>query len=157
MSSGCGRSDCVCTLPTSGAFLLWAMRQWRSEACEWERQRALPAQGSLLRRGFEAAGIRNALTDFALAMDALLTPDGRPIAINPPSCARLSHDEACLLSLFSLAQSELDRPLIASLNLMMDPIRSIGAAISLRAFGAAFADAGLHLPAPVREAGVGLH
>ena len=58
---GCGRLDCACALPVSERFVLWALRQWQQD-------RALPSEGSLLHRGFKVAGLLNVLPDFAIAI-----------------------------------------------------------------------------------------
>jgi len=52
-------------LPVSERFVLWALRQWQQD-------RALPAEGSILHRGFKMAGLLEVLPDFAIAMDAFL-------------------------------------------------------------------------------------
>src|SRR6266851_4577859 len=62
---GCGWVGCACGLPVSERFVLWALRQWQQD-------RALPAQGSILHRGFKMAGLLEVLPDFAIAMDAFL-------------------------------------------------------------------------------------
>ena len=62
---GCGRPGCACGLPISERFVLWALRQWQHD-------RALPAEGSVLHQGFKTAGVLEALPDFAIAMDAFL-------------------------------------------------------------------------------------
>ena len=48
--TGCGRPGCACGLPISERFVLWALRQWQQD-------RALPAEGSVLHRGFKTAGV----------------------------------------------------------------------------------------------------
>ena len=62
---GCGRPDCACGLPVGERFVLWALRQWQED-------RALPSDGSILHRGFKMAGLLEVLPDFAIAMDAFL-------------------------------------------------------------------------------------
>jgi hypothetical protein len=63
--TGCGRPGCACGLPISERFVLWALRQWQQD-------RALPAEGSVLHQGFKTAGVLEVLPDFAIAMDAFL-------------------------------------------------------------------------------------
>jgi hypothetical protein len=155
--TACCRPDCVCKLPTSEAFLLWALRQWRAELVQWERERAVPAGGSPLRRGFETARIQGALADFALAMETLMGSRGRPTDVRPTTCPSISHDEAALIELFGLAQNDARTGLLCSLNSMMPPIEAISASISLRSVGTALAAAGLRLAVPTRSPGASLH
>ena len=70
---GCGRAGCACGLPVSERFVLWALRQWQQD-------RALPAEGSILHRGFKMAGLLEVLPDFAIAMDAFLFGARRTMA-----------------------------------------------------------------------------
>jgi hypothetical protein len=144
---GCGRPGCACGLPLGERFVLWALRQWQHD-------RALPAEGSILHRGFKTAGMLEALPDFAIAMDAFLFGARRAMEIHRPDCASVSRDEATLVALCGLAQGALDGPLLASLDIMMAPTASRVAAIRLKAFAVALADAGLRLaPAPGDAAG----
>jgi hypothetical protein len=139
---GCGRPGCPCSLPVSERFVLWAMRQWQQD-------RALPAEGSPLHDGFKNAGLIEVLADFAIAMDAFLFGARRAIEIHLPTCAQVSRDEATLVALCGLAQSDHDGPLMASLDLLMAPTASRVAGIRLKAFAIALAQAGLRLaPAP---------
>lgn len=139
---GCGRASCACALPLSDRFVLWALRQWQQD-------RALPREGSTLHRGFKLAGLLEALPDFAIAMDAFLFGARRAVEIHAPACSSVSHDEAVLVALCGLAQTDHDGPLLASLDVMMAPTASRVAAIRLKAFAAALAGAGLRLaPAP---------
>lgn len=142
LTTGCGRPGCPCGLPISERFVLWAMRQWQHE-------RALPVEGSPLHEGFKTAGLIEVLPDFAIAMDAFLFGARRRIRIHLPTCAMVSRDEATLVALCGLAQSDHDGPMMASLELLMAPTASRVAGIRLKAFATALAQAGLHLaPAP---------
>jgi hypothetical protein len=144
---GRGRLGCACDLPVSERFVLWALRQWQQD-------RALPCEGSILHRGFKLAGLLEVLPDFAIAMDALLFGARRAIEIHRPTCSRVSRDEATLVALCGLAQGDFDGPLIASLDVMMAPTASRVAAIRLKAFAEALAAAGLRLaPLPGDAAG----
>ena len=137
-AQGCGRGDCACALPVSERFVLWALRQWQHD-------RALPCEGSILHRGFKIAGVLDALPDFAIAMDAFLFGARRAIEIHAPTCSCVSRDEAVLVALCGLAQADHDRPLLASLDIMMAPTASRVAAVRLKAFAVALAGAGLRL------------
>lgn len=142
---GCRRPGCACSLPISERFVLWALRQWHHD-------RALPAEGSSLHRGFKVAGLLSALPDFAIAMDAFLFGARRAIEIHRPDCASVSRDEATMVALCGLAQGDFDGPLQASLDIMMAPTASRVAAIRLKTFAAALACAGLHLGPPAGDA-----
>lgn len=144
---GCGRPDCACALPVSERFVLWALRQWQQD-------RALPCEGSILHRGFKVAGLLKVLPDFAIAMDAFLFGARRAIEIHVPTCSSVSRDEAVLVALCGLAQADHDRPLLASLDIMMAPTASRVAAVRLKAFAVALAGAGLRL-APAAGAAAG--
>ena len=144
---GCGRAGCACALPVSERFVLWALRQWQQD-------RALPCEGSILHRGFKVAGLLDVLPDFAIAMDAFLFGARRAIEIHVPTCSSVSRDEAVLVALCGLAQADHDRPLLASLDIMMAPTASRVAAIRLKAFAVALAGAGLRL-APAAGAAAG--
>lgn len=135
---GCGRAGCACALPVSERFVLWALRQWQQD-------RALPGEGSILHRGFKIAGLLEALPDFAIAMDAFLFGARRAIEIHVPTCSSVSRDEAVLVALCGLAQGDFDGPLLASLDVMMAPTASRVAAVRLKAFAVALAGAGLRL------------
>jgi hypothetical protein len=89
---GCGRPGCACGLPVSERFVLWALRQWQED-------RALPSDGSILHRGFKRAGLLEVLPDFAIAMDAFLFGARRAIEIHRPTCSSVSRDEATLVAL----------------------------------------------------------
>lgn len=145
--SGCGRADCACAMPVSERFVLWALRQWQQD-------RALPCEGSILHRGFKVAGLLEALPDFAIAMDAFLFGARRSMEIHVPTCSSVSRDEAVLVALCGLAQADHDRPLLASLDIMMAPTASRVAAVRLKAFAVALAGAGLRL-APAAGAAAG--
>lgn len=142
---GCGRAGCACGLPVGERFVLWALRQWQQD-------RALPSEGSILHRAFKMAGLLKALPDFAIAMDAFLFGARRAIEIHLPTCSSVSRDEATLVALCGLAQGDFDGPLLASLDVMMTPTASRVAAIRLKAFAVALGIAGLRLAPP---AGVG--
>lgn len=138
----CGRPGCPCALPVSERFVLWAMRQWQEE-------RALPAEGSPLHGGFKMAGLIGVLPDFAIAMDSVLFGARRAIRICQPACSHITRDEATLVALCGLAQSDHDSRMMASLGAMMAPTAARVAGIRLKAFAVALGQAGLRLaPAP---------
>jgi hypothetical protein len=143
---GCGRAGCACSLPVSERFVLWAMRQWQQD-------RAVPVEGSTLHCGFKAAGLIEVLPDFAIAMDAFLFGARRAIQIHLPTCSHVSRDEATLVALCGLAQSDHERPLMASLDVLMVPTASRVAGIRLKAFAIALGQAGLRLSPAPGEAG----
>lgn len=147
---GCGRPGCACSLPIGERFVLWALRQWQQD-------RALPAEGSTLHRGFQMAGLLEALPDFAIAMDAFLFGARRAMEIHLPTCSKVSRDEATLVALCGLAQGDLDGPMLASLDLMMAPTASRVAAIRLKAFAVALSSAGLRLAPAAGTAGARLN
>lgn len=148
--TGCGRVECACALPVSERFVLWALRQWQQD-------RTLPCEGSILHRGFKVAGLLDALPDFAIAMDAFLFGARRAIEIQAPTCPGVSRDEAVLVALCGLAQADYDGPLLASLDALMAPTASRVAAIRLKAFAVALAGAGLRLAPAPGDAGGRLH
>jgi len=119
----CGRPGCACGLPIGERFVLWALRQWQQD-------RALPSEGSTLHRGFQMAGLLEALPDFAIAMDAFLFGARRAMEIHLPTCSTVSSDEATLVALCGLAQDDYDGPLLASLDVMMAPTASRVAAVA---------------------------
>ena len=96
--TGCGRPGCACGLPISERFVLWALRQWQQD-------RALPAEGSVLHQGFKTAGVLEVLPDFAIAMDAFLFGTRRAMEIHRPDCSSVSRDEATLVALCGLARA----------------------------------------------------
>ena len=144
--TGCGRPGCPCRLPIGERFVLWAMRQWQHD-------RALPTEGSPLHEGFKSAGLIEVLPDFAIAMDAFLFGARRAICIHLPTCAMVSQDEATLVALCGLAQSENDGRMMASLDRLMAPTASRVAGERLKAFATALAQAGLHLAPLAGEPG----
>ncbi|MDP2333612.1 MAG: hypothetical protein Q8M19_23300 [Reyranella sp.] len=144
----CGRPDCICALPLGERFILWALRQWQCELVGWRFDRALPPEGSTLVRGFKVAGLLDILTDFATLMDVLLFGARRALEIHAPPCSCLSRDEATLIALCGLAQGDHDGPLLASLEAMMVPPAARVAALRLKSFAVALADAGLQLALP---------
>ena len=148
--SGCGRLGCACGLPVGERFVLWALRQWQQD-------RALPAEGSTLHRGFQMAGLLEVLPDFAIAMDAFLFGARRAMEIHLPTCSKVSRDEATLVALCGLAQGDLDGSMLASLDLMMAPTASRVAAIRLKAFAVALSTAGLRLAPAAGTAGARLN
>ena len=148
--TGCGRPGCACSLPIGERFVLWAMRQWQQDG-------RVPIEGSTLHCGFKAAGLLEVLPDFAIAMDAFLFGARRAMRIHLPTCAHVSHDEATLVALCGLAQSDHDRPRMASLDALMVPTASRVAGIRLKAFAVALGEAGLRLSPAPGEAGAGLH
>jgi hypothetical protein len=147
---GCGRLGCACALPISERFVLWALRQWQHD-------RALPTQDSALHRGFKCAGVLEVLPDFAIAMDAFLFGARRAIEIHLPTCSKVSRDEATVVALCGLAQSDHDGPMMASLDVLMAPTASRVAGIRLKAFAVALAQAGLRLSPAAGEAGASLN
>lgn len=153
-SETCGRPDCICALPIGERFILWALRQWQCELVGWHHDRALPPEGSPLLRGFDLAGLRDTLSDFATLMDVLLFGARRALAIHAPSCSCMSGDEAALIALCSLAQGDRDGLLLASLGAMMVPAAADAAALRFKLFARALEDAGLNLPPP-RSGAVG--
>jgi len=148
--TSCGRPDCACALPIGERFVLWAMRQWQED-------RALPIEGSALHQGFRAAGLLDTLPDFAIAMDAFLFGARRAMHIHQPACSQVSRDEATLVALCGLAQSDHDGPMNASLHRLMAPTASRVAGERLKAFAVALAGAGLRLSPAPGAAGARLH
>jgi hypothetical protein len=149
-SLGCGRLGCACALPISERFVLWALRQWQHD-------RALPTETSALHRGFKCAGVLEVLPDFAIAMDAFLFGARRAIEIHLPTCSKVSRDEATVVALCGLAQSDHDGPMMASLDVLMAPTASRVAGVRLKAFAVALAQAGLRLSPAAGEAGARLN
>jgi hypothetical protein len=137
-------------LPISERFVLWALRQWQHD-------RALPMEDTALHRGFKCAGVLEALPDFAIAMDAFLFGARRAIEIHLPTCSKVSRDEATVVALCGLAQSDHDGPMMASLDMLMAPTASRVAGIRLKAFAVALAQAGLRLSPAAGEAGARLN
>ena len=113
----------------------------------------MPAEGSPLHEGFKAAGLIEVLPDFAIAMDAFLFGARRAIQIHLPTCSHVSRDEATLVALCGLAQSDHERPLMASLDVLMVPTASRVAGARRKAFAIALAQAGLRLCAGAGRAG----
>lgn len=134
-------------LPLGEQFLLWALRQWQCEVALWDAQQKLPAGGSLLRRGFELAGLGQGLPHFAMVMDALLCGASRPFAIYPLAAPIVGPDEGTLLALFGLAQHGLDGPLAACFSAMLPPEHCVAATSQLRQLAGLMEKAGLG-PAP---------
>jgi len=130
--------NCVCSLSIGERFVLWALRQWLVD-------RALPIEGSTLHSGFKTAGLLDALPDFAIAMDAFLFGARRALQVHRPPCSAVSPDEATLVTLCSLAQADLDEPLLASLDVLMMPGAARIAGAQLKAFTGALSGAGLTL------------
>jgi hypothetical protein len=143
---GCGRAGCACSLPIGERFVLWALRQWQQD-------RTLPTQGSALYGGFKVAGLLEALPDFAIAMDAFFFGTRRAMRVHLPTCSQVSTDEATIVALCGLAQSDHDGPLRASLDVLMAPAASRLAAERLKAFAVSLASAGLRVSPPTGSAG----
>lgn len=114
-------------------------------------------EGSTLHRGFKMAGLLAVLPDFALAMDAVLFGARRAIHIHLPTCSQVSVDEATLVALCGLAQSDHEGPLVASLDVLMAPTASRVAAERLKVFAIGLGEAGLRLAPPAGAAGAGIH
>jgi hypothetical protein len=136
--AGPSHQTCVCSLSIGERFVLWALRQWLVD-------RTLPMEGSTLHRGFKTAGLIDALPDFAIAVDAFLFGSRRALHVHSPPCSAVSPDEATLVTLCSLAQAELDQPLMASLDVLMMPGAARIAGARLKAFAGALRGAGLAL------------
>ena len=149
-TESCGQADCACKLPVGERFVLWAMRQWQQDG-------ALPVEGSALHQGFKHAGLLEALADFAIAMDAVMFGARRALHIHQPPCSQVSRDEATLVALCCLAQSDHDGPVMVSLDRLMAPTASRVAGVRLKAFAVALAAAGLRLSPAPGEAGARLH
>lgn len=146
----CGHADCACSLPIGERFVLWALRQWQHD-------HALPTENSALYLGFKRAGLIEVLPDFSIAMDAFLFGTQRALHIHLPPCSNVSSDEATVVALCGLAQSDHDGPFMASLNRLMAPTASRVAGIRLKAFAVALGQAGLRLSPPPGEAGARLN
>ncbi len=124
------------SLCNGGRFLLWAMRGWVAAA---ERRECPPRA---LHRGFAAVNARVALPDFHVAM-AMLASDGREcLALAPMPCARITGDEAVLMTLWRDAAVGDRAALRATLALLVEvdgvaPIANavVGAAKELAAAG----------------------
>ena len=148
----CGRPDCICTLPVNERFFLWALRQWQCELLEWQGDRALPPAGSNLVRGFKLANLLGTLTDFATLMDVLLLGARRAFEIHAPSCSYMSRDEESLIDLCALAQDGHDGSLLPFFRAIMVPQATHVAALRLKVFATALADAGFNLSHPTGPA-----
>lgn len=145
----CGRPGCICALPLGERFVLWALRQWQCELHRWEHDQGQPVRDSLLRRGFQMAGLLEALPDFAMAMDVLLFGAVRTLHFHAPPCSTMSEDEKTVVALCALAQGDFDAALVASLDAMMVPgALSAVAAVRLKAFAHALAGAGVRVGLP---------
>jgi hypothetical protein len=90
-------------------------------------------------------------------MDAFLFGARRAIEIHLPTCSDVSSDEATLVALCALAQSDHDSRMMASLDVLMAPTASRVAGIRLKAFAVALANAGLRLSPAAGEAGARLN
>jgi hypothetical protein len=130
-------------LPLGEQFLLWALRQWRCEVGLWEAQQKLPERGSPLRRGFDLAGLHQALPHFALVMDAVLCGVKRPLEIYPLMTPIVGADEGTLLALFGLAQDGLNGPLAACFSAMLPPSNCAVATVQSRLLADLLKKAGL--------------
>lgn len=147
----------IVDLTVAEQFVLWALRQWQCELNAWERDGALPAAESGLRDGFRLAGLRDALPEFAMAMDAILFGIGRALEIHRPPYPAISHDEAVLIALCGLAQAHLADPLAASLDAMLGPEAAEIVGARLMTFAAMLGAAGLDLASARGDAGRRLH
>jgi hypothetical protein len=130
-------------LPLGEQFLLWALRQWRCEVTLWEAEQKLPERGSPLRKGFDLAGLHQALPHFALVMDAVLCGITRPLEIFPPTAPIVGPDEGTLLALFGLAQDGLNGPLAACFSAMLPPSNCAVATVQSRLLASRLREAGL--------------
>jgi hypothetical protein len=130
-------------LPLGEQFLLWALRQWQCEVALWEAEQKLPRRGSPLRKGFDLAGLRQALPYFALVMDAVLCGMRRPLEIYPLTAPIVGPDEGTLLALFGLAQDGLNEPLAACFAAMLPPRHCAVATVQLRLLAGLLKEAGL--------------
>jgi len=148
--TSCGRPGCACSLPIGERFVLWALRQWQED-------RSVPMEGSVLHQAFKCAGLLEALPDFAIAMDAFVFGARRALHIHQPTCSDVSRDEATLVALCGLAQSDHDGPMMVSLDRLMVPAASRVAGLRLKTFAMALANAGLRLSPAPGEAGARLH
>ena len=148
--TSCGRPGCACSLPIGERFVLWALRQWQED-------RAVPIEGSALHQAFKCVGLLEVLPDFAIAMDAFLFGARRALHIHQPTCSEVNRDEATLVALCGLAQSDHDGPMMVSLDKLMAPTASRVAGFRLKAFAMALANAGLRLSPAPGEAGARLH
>ena len=119
----------------------------------------MPVEGSPLHEGFKTAGLIEVLPDFAIAMYSFLfcarphnnihQPTSSSCRVHSMAFSTASRDEATLVALCGLAQSDHDGPMMASLAHLMAPTASRVAGIRLKAFATALAQAGQHLaPAP---------
>jgi len=138
-------------------FVLWALRQWQCELTAWERDGAFPAAESGLRDGFRAAGLLEALPEFAMAMDGILFSIGRTLEIHRPPHSTVSRDEAVFIALCGLAQADLGRPLSASLNGMLGAEAAEVVRARLTAFATILGGAGLDLASAQSAMGRRLH
>ena len=148
--TSCGRPGCACSLPIGERFVLWALRQWRED-------RAMPMAGATLRQAFGYAGLLEVLPDFAIAMEAFVCGARQALHIHEPTCSEVSRDEALLVALCGLAQSDHDGPMMVSLDKLMVPAASRVAGVRLKIFAMALADAGFRLSPAPGEAGARLH
>lgn len=146
----CGRPGCICSLPISERFVLWALRQWQQDG-------TIPREGSALHDGFKTANLLEALPDFVIAMDAYLFGARRGLEVHMPACSCVSDDEATLVALCGLAQSGHQSRLHASLARLVVPTAARVAAERLTNFSLSLARAGLHLAASHGEPGARLN
>jgi hypothetical protein len=147
--AGDARDTPLCAFTLGERFVLWALRQWQVD-------RALPTEGSVLHRGFKSAGLLEALADFAIVMDAVQFGARRALRIHLPTCPAVSHDEAILVALCALAQGGCEGPLARSFDLLLEPAAARVAIERCRSFATSLAGAGLRLaPAPTDGAVAG--
>ena len=117
----------------------------------------VPPYDATLVQKIKSAGLLSVLPDFAIAMDAFLFGARRAIHIHLPTCSQVSRDEATLVALCGLAQSDHDTRMMASLDVLMAPTASRVAGIRLKAFAVALGHAGLRLAPAAGEPGARLN
>ena len=143
-------------LRKSERFLLWSIRQWRSDWERWEKD-ADTAGHSPLYTQFAAAGLAEALPPFADAMEAVQFSARRALDVRAPACPSLSRDEERLLTLCRLSQAGCEALVMASLAVIMMPGNRRVASLRLAMATAALAEAGLRLPEPALKMRPRLH
>lgn len=138
----CTLTPHVSMLPIGERFLLWALRQWQCEVAAWEAGQTIPAGGSALQHGFDAAGLRQGLPHFAMVMDAFLCSATRPVEIYPSFAPIVGPDEGVLLALLGLAQGGLDKPLAACFSVLLSPPGRAAAILQLKLLAGLMKEAG---------------
>lgn len=140
----------LCLLSLGERFFLWAMRLWCVEIRAWRPEQPRTPYDSLLWRGFDVAGLGDALPEFAMFMDTVLHGVHTPLGIHPPPCPRLGTDEARMLTAFGLARCGYGLPLHRHLATMLAPTAARVAGGHLEAFVEQLRDAQIDL-APARD------